>query len=301
MALFPSEDTILGYNASPMPVRPLSPFSILAEAWMFFRKQPALNAVLVAFLILPGWGINIFVRLSDPDDLLSVTTAGRFLARTDPYHIIPLVLSLVLLILYFWGMAGVLLVGKRMIQNRAGRSRSSFAAVRRGSARLVLPLLLTHLLRFCFGLYWGLLFIIPATILFFANRSIFLPLLLPLLLPAILYQIRTSLFTAALAAEGKAYREALRRSRDITRGHLLITVGNLFVIGAILFLAAGIVGALATGILGTIDPRFLVTADLVDVTAQSFAILLSSLATIELFGRLREAREGKVKEVVPVD
>lgn len=313
-----------------MRKRPPTPLSLLADAWTFFRKQRALNAVVLVLFILPAWGIALLARLPDPEDLLGGTALHRFLALNDPYNVVVILCTFLLSLAILWGNASVLLVGQRMIKSRAGRARTSFRAVRRDAAPLVFPLLLTTVLRACFALYWLLLFLVPASLLlldpacrlFFALAfqgvlapaetaggllnpaviartiqhcplSVFLPLLA---IPALLYLVRTSFFQVALVAEGKRYRSALRRSKDVLRRRFWRTALTLVGLALLLFVPSGIVASIADGLLASVDERLAVVADLVGAAVQSLAGALYLLGLTAFFGTLRE---GKGREIVP--
>lgn len=320
-----------------MAKRSTSSLSLITEAWTFFRKQRALGAVTVWFFALPTWLIGLLTRLTDQDDIFGGTALHRFLAQNDPKNLIAIFLSLVLTLVSVWGAACVLVVGRRMIKSKAGRARTSFRAVRQDAAPLVGPLFLTALLRACFALYWSLLVLVPGALLFinercrtvvaFVLQSLLFPaeiaalladtpagvmdaaaravarcplaLLLPILaVPMLLYLVRTSFYAVVLVAEGKRYRAALQRSKDVVRRQLGRTVLAIVLLTVVLWAPAGAAGILLEAAASAVDPRLLPFSDLLGALVQSVSAALTVLSLVALYGRLRD---GKAQEVLPPD
>ena len=169
----------------------LSFLAPLASAWHSYRKQRLLWWITL-LLLFPSLTIG---------DLIQTFFLQRELLP------IALVVLLVTIGLHIWGQACVLLVGK---------NRRSFRTLLRDARPLIIPLLLTSLLRQCLILFWGLLLIVPG----------------------ILYSIRTILFDAVLAIEGQQYRPALRRSAFMVRNHLWRTLGIILATYLLFFLPA---------------------------------------------------------------
>lgn len=166
-------------------------FTPIASAWHSYRKQHLLWWVTL-FLLFPSLTIG---------DLIQTF----FLQR----ELLPLAILILLATigLHVWGQACVLTIGK---------NRRSFRALLRTARPLIVPLLLTSLLRQCLTLLWGIL----------------------LILPGILYGIRTTLFDVVIAIEGQQYRPALRRSAFIVRTHMFRTTTIIIVVYLLFLLPA---------------------------------------------------------------
>ncbi len=293
-----------------MRKRPATVASLLHESWTFYRKNTVFNSILLWLLIVP----IIFV------DLLDFWTLPESPSLDLAIHMF---LSVLGIFVSYWGFAATLLVGKRMIQNKAGRSRSSLLSVLRESAPVVLPLLFTSILRGCFFFYRALIFLIPAFLLiltpflcpevplsgsnrlsdFFTDGSdrishcwIYFFFLLPLLIPAILYLIRTSFYSIALVAEQMQYRDALRRSMMLMRGKFAHVLSMILSLSCILLLPPTILSLIAqTALLPFNSQGFLTMADIVCTTLTEFGALLFTLSLIALYGKLRSERPVEVK------
>ncbi len=215
---------------------------------------------------------------------------------------IGVVLALALLcFLMSWGCGAVFLIAKRQIQNRAGRSRTSFKTLRKESFSFAIPIFLTSLLRLCFIAYLALLFVVPAALYITAvpncnessdvltdNLRCFYPLFLflPLLLPAIYYTIRTTFYAVAIVTDESAYREALDRSREVTSGKLRAVISWLLGLGALIFLPAF---ALELFIGMTLDtmPHPMVLNEIIGESLTGIALLIFLLSLVSLYGNLR--------------
>ena len=174
--------------------------------------------------------------------------------------ILGILLNIIILFLGIWGTACFLVMGKRLIKSPAGRTRSSFKLVRKQGAHLIVPLFLTIMLRICITLLWSLLLIVPG----------------------IIYYIRTSFFGIVIAYEGKGYRSALNRSKDIVKGHTWIVF--LYFVGIALTVSIPttlVVWSLASLIL--LDERLVYAITIVGTTVSAMAQLLALLTTILLF------------------
>ncbi len=279
-----------------MPSR-LPTLSLLGQAWAFYRKNAVFNAILLWLAVIP---------------LTAVQVLGPLLAPEEPR--LKLAFDIALLVfqvfLLAWSSAAVLLVGKRMIQNRAGRSRTSLRSVVQESAPSVLPLLLTGLLRACIVLQYSLLFILPAIAVVLApglcggifasvpgtggvalmktlSRCTALPLLLPLLVPAFVYGVRTAFYAVALVVDDAPYREALRRSTDFARGRFWETLCLLLVPALLLLVPSEILGVASVRMLVLIDPQWEPVGVLLATAVTEFAALLYALTLVAAYGRLR--------------
>lgn len=302
----------------------INPFRLLSDAWAFLWSQPALFHVFFWLLLVPAVLsdiMDVYWPVSDVPSIEQIGDIGYLLAQA------------IIVFLFFWGLASVLLVGRRMVINRAGRSRTSFRSVRRESVRLILPLFFTSLLRAIITIEWSFLAIIPAVLLLGASqtcRAMFSPLLaalnasmdagnivilqpvlratlmrcglgflaLPLLIPAAIYQIRSVFFGVVLASENLRYRDALRRSRDMVRGKTWKVLFVIIGLSILVFLPSAILSAFVVYLQMTAVPDLALVATIVEDVVYSIALLLFTLALVAFYGKIRKAR-GRVEEVVP--
>lgn len=302
----------------------LNPFKLLSEAWSFLRKQPALFYVLLWLLIVPAIlldAMDIYWPESDVESVRQIGMMGFVLAQ------------IVLVFLFFWGYASVLLVGRRMVKSMAGRSRTSFRSVRRESMRIIIPLFFTSLLREIITIEWSFLAAIPAAIFLFGSqacRATFSPLIsefgvfintglpdvlspvmhafaarcsplfltLPLLIPAAIYQIRTAFFGMVVASENLRYRDALRRSRDVARGKTWTVLGVIIVLAILLYLPSGILSYAVARLQAVAVPNIVFVSAIADDIVYGVATLLFILSLTAFYGKLRKEK-GRVEEVVP--
>lgn len=226
-----------------------------------------LNNVLLWFFILPLAASYSISRL-----LLNRETgyiAHALLQQEGGGKIIVALSFLVMitvLLLNVWGIGCTLVVGKRLVKNPAGRSRSSFPAVRAQGAQLVVPLLLTGILRFVATILWGLLFIIPG----------------------IIYAVRTSLYAPIIACESREYRGALTRSKQIVRGKtwtvFLYLLGLTFSIYIPVFFLQTMIATLPVA-----DDRLETAANILTGSIASLAQLIMILSTILLYKHIQDS------------
>lgn len=206
----------------------------IGAGWTFFWRQPALARAAFLLVFLP---MTASYYLSVPFEGLGAENVA-----------VLSVLHLGLIVLLMWGIACVLTVGKRLLQSKSGRTRTSFKAVQAQARGLIIPLLLTDILRFCLAVLWGLPLALGAivaammahernlTLLDYAFLYPWLPVLgILLAIPPALYLVQTVLAPFVVAYEKLAFRPALLRSRQLVRGRLPYTV---FVSVALLLLWA---------------------------------------------------------------
>ncbi len=274
-----------------------APVRILQESWEYLRKQPVLSWVLVWLLILPTVLSSWVDRVWKAQRGFVPGNALHF----EPLDLFYLSLSIFFALLTLWGVSAVLLVGKRMVVRRAGRTRSSFRRVILDALPMVFPLLLTSILQQCLVFYRALLYIIPVGMAFYvihrallgpadAARAAFLSLLIlsPLLIPAVVYWLRTILFPAVFGCEEKAYREALQRSSALIRGRFGPVVLTILALALLTFLPAIII-SWVTALLTPAGPVLLPYAmDIIHAALSSTALLMFILAMTGLYGRLKE-------------
>lgn len=243
-------------TGNPTPYTyPLTPSSIslIGNAWVFARRQPVLLPVLLWMIVLPSAVMNLIGAFSDPFPIFP---------RTTEVTVLIVLADILLSIIMLWGTACVVLIGKRLIQAKAGRSRSSFGTLRRQGAHFVLPLLLTGILRGCIMILWGILFIIPGVI----------------------YAVRTVFYTFTVVFEEKNFRSALKQSAMIVRGRTWGMLWTLIALATFLYLPANLVlwllaePALDAGIIPT------VILDLMNALVNGVLSILFTFALIILYG-----------------
>lgn len=168
-----------------------APLAPLATAWLSYRKQRLLWWATL-LLLFPSLFVGNIIQ--------------AFFLRRELFPI-AIIILLATIAIHTWGQACILI---------AGKGRRSFRSLLRDARPLIIPLLLTGILRQCFTLLWGLL----------------------LILPGIIYNIRTVLFDAVIAREGQQYRQALRRSALIVRQNTWRTIGIIVATYVLFFLPA---------------------------------------------------------------
>lgn len=214
-------------------------FRFIAGGWTFFWRQPALQRSTILLVFVP---------------LLAMEFLDRPFDVAHPQQLAVLVvLHIAMIILLTWGIACTLTVGRRMLQAKSGRLRTSFNAVQGQARGLIIPLLLTDILRGCITLLWGVplaaLVIIAGmladeqnvTFVAFVRMYPWLIVLAILgVLPPVLYAIQTILTPFVVAYEKVAFRLALARSRQLVRGRLpqttviIVLLGLLWIPGIVL-------------------------------------------------------------------
>ncbi|OGJ56373.1 hypothetical protein A3D88_03215 [Candidatus Peribacteria bacterium RIFCSPHIGHO2_02_FULL_52_16] len=244
--------------------------SLIGASWTFYRKQPVLNWVLVWFLIMPQTLLNMLSRLMEG-------TRYPFLqALPDKKLTILLVLPgfLLLTLIIIWGVACVLVVCRRIIQSRAGRARTSFATLRKEAAPYILPLFFTSILRSCFTLFWAILLVVPG----------------------IIYSIRTTFYAVVVVAEDISYRAALHRSTTMVKGRTGQIFWILLGMNVLLFLPAIMVtAALEFSPFFTLTDWLIPLADIIESSFFGLAVILSLIASVELFAAIKKRNPIEVE------
>ncbi len=209
----------------------------IAGGWTFFWRQPALQRSTALLVFLP---LAAIYELDPPTGLDSPEQTA-----------VLVVLNLAGFVLLTWGIGCTLTVGKRLLQAKAGRLRTSFKAVQGQARALVVPLLLTDILRMCVAVLWAL----PAIgiVMFGATYADALhldfmeairtyPWYAAIIAAAALlpigYLLLTSLAPLAVAYEKLSPRQALARSRQLTWPRLPRTIA--VVIALLLLWAPGL-------------------------------------------------------------
>jgi uncharacterized membrane protein len=262
---------------------PPSITQILKTSWTFYKKHRVLNLVALWLLILPAFCAALIDVFFDPKHMAQAGLSGRDMQILDG------IVSIVSGLFAIWGYACVLLIGARLLETRAGRARTSFKSVRRDGLRLVIPLLLTSILRDCFTFFWSLPFLLGVLVLLplIPPPLVLLP-LVPLLVPAFLYQMQTIFYDIIVVCEGIAYRDALRRSKSVTRGKLGVLLLYVLTIGCVLLLPVILLSALVS--------ELTLLGDLITSVAFSLAFILFALSMIQLYGAFQK-KKGAVNLV----
>lgn len=186
-----------------------------AASWTFLWRQPALGRVAALLVFLP---------------LLVIYTLDVSVGNTPTDQIaVIVVLFLAAFALLAWGTACTLVVGKRLLQAKAGRTRTSFKAVQGQARGFVAPLLLSYILRYCIALFWslpavglGLFAMTELQITYLTNDPFddaraywYLAGMCLLLLLPLAYLALTVLAPQAVVYEKLTPRQALARSRKL--------------------------------------------------------------------------------------
>jgi uncharacterized membrane protein len=233
---------------------------LIRSSWEFFRKQPALLSVGAWFLFLPMLASNALTAVID-GDLIPQTMAVEG-------HIAIIILILLLNLLTIWGHCCVLVTGKRMLQTKAGRSRTSFRATASQAKPFIIPFILTNLLRGCMILLWAILLIVPG----------------------IVYAVRTVFAPVVVVGENVAYRAALQRSKDAVKGNGWRIFGDLVLLIAILFIIPMMVITVAALPL----PMTSVWQAAVSVVSNAWiavASILINLCLIQMYEKVRAPKQ----------
>lgn len=241
-------------------------FALIAGAFQFFKRQPALAHVLIWMLALPILLLRVLGRIVVLPGKTSSLSMIPFILRADAATLILLAPAVVLLLLVIvWGSACILMSARRTIQTKAGRARTSFRTLRKEAAPYVPPLVRTCIVRAFFVLFR-------------------LPLLI---VPGILYAIRTIFAVVAVVCEDLAGSEALRRSVEITRGRTGRVFVAVFALALVLFLPASGTALVLEKFIVTAYPNLFIIADVFSAFVVSFAATLFLLALVELFAVVR--------------
>ena len=234
---------------------------MIGKAGGFARRQPALHWAGFWLLFLPTLVINCIIRFvphPGETDIVNASQANLLIASG--------VLVVVLTILMVWGECCVLIVGKRLLLSSAGRSRTSFRAVRALGRKLILPVLLTSLLRSAIMVLWTFVFIIPG----------------------IIYAIRTVISSVVIVAEGTAYRLALQRSKDMVRGHTWHVLLWLIGISLTLFAPVQVLAIIVEPLANQSVIALTLLAEFCVAAAQTVAGVLFTLCLVVMYGKLKK-------------
>ena len=284
-----------------------SPFSVIRfarEALAFLRKQSALWPVTILLIAIPSFVMTVAGRLTEDGSPLLKTGVPDFLELNDPQGY-SLVIAIVLLtLLTVWGAASIMVVGRRMIGNRAGRARTSASSVMKESAPLVFPIFFTSIIQLAHALLW----FIPAFAAAFGAYMIGIAMhwslnstfqgnlyfvVFPLVvfiaaIPGIIYLLRTSFYSIVLVSEDLKFTQALRRSKEVVNRRLWTTIRCLAGLIILFLVPPTILGWLLEPFTQTSVPALLVIDFGMNViNALCTAPLI--LSSVLLYGALRDA------------
>ena len=232
-------------------------FALIGTSWQFAKRQSALLHVGFWLLFLPFVAHAQFARIAR--DL------PYFTSRSPEAVVLLSFVYLLFFLLITWGSICVLIIGRRLLQGKAGRVRRSFKAVRAQSRPLFLPFLLTSILRGIFTLLWSLLLIIPGIVFF----------------------IRTAFFPIIVVSENISYRAALRESQLLVRGQFWNVFFSLLFLGILLFVPADVVAILTDSMAKGAPLPITLAADILSSALGAFAVTLYLIALTELYGYYR--------------
>jgi len=193
---------------------PDSSFAIIGSAWLFYKKHSALNSIWLWLLTVPLSAMLITAEYSSRNPyFLEIKKNGVVWGVTDMRPMIAFVLAMALLaVIITWGVSCVLVVGKRLITSKAGRSRTSFRSVSKEAREFIIPMVITDVLRDLLTVIFGLFLIVPGVI----------------------FAVRTSFYRIAMVARGAGCADSLKTSREIVMGNTLKTL--MYLIGIFLYL-----------------------------------------------------------------
>ena len=241
-----------------------SPFTIIADAWAFYRKQPVLNSVAFWLFFAPSAILDAVGGFMQTVYAQDGVPAGQI----SPVEIaVSIPVFIVFVYLTLWGQACVLTIGRRMIASPAGRNRTSFAAVREEAKKYIFPLFATEVIRTCMTLLWSILLIVPG----------------------IIYSIRTAFFDILIVGEDVPYgREALRASAAMTRERIWEIFWRMLVIGVCTVLPATMLGGITASVPALADERLATLGSVLGDGFTAFGTLFLLLCMIALFAELKE-------------
>lgn len=231
-------------------------FTIIGESWGFCRKQPALMHVMLWLFIVPSIGLLL---LEDTAERYESTTVAPELA------LLMILVLIVLTLIMSWGAVCVLSVGKRLLQAKSGRTRTSFKTVRSQAASMFVPFVLTHMLREIFTVLWSIALIIPGFI----------------------YSVRTTFYAVIVVCEGISYRAALQKSKDVVKGNFWRVFWSHLFLQCLTMVPAVVLSVIFAGI--AMDAPFAIVLAASTATSIVFALAttINLLSLIQIYHHFR--------------
>jgi len=210
-------------------------------------------------------------RLADRPEILLLFLLGQ------------LILGAVLL----WGTACILSIGKRLLQAKSGRTRSSFKTVRTQASSTFLPLLLTGILRTILTVLCSILLVVLLILLYILRLPLFMhnawnmiiiPLTILAALPGVIYFFRTAFYPVVVVCEGMSYRPALKYCTKMSRGQTLSIAFTIIGLSIFTLLPAQIIAGVLGYMAQDLGIGALIAADLAS------SLLFSLALTLYFFG-----------------
>lgn len=288
-----------------MPKR--SPFSVLRfarEALAFLRKQSALWPVTILLIAIPSFVMTLAGRLTEEGSPLLQTGIPEFLELNDPQGYSLVIAVILLTLLTMWGAASIMIVGRRMIGNRAGRARTSASSVMKESAPLVFPIFFTSIIQLAHALLWFLpafaaafgVYMIGISMNWSLDSSfqgnlyfVIFPLVVCIAaIPGFVYLIRSGFYSVVLAAEDLRFTQALKKSKEVTRGRFWTTLRCLIGLMILFAVPPTALSLALESFTQTSIPALLVVDFGTNVVSALFSAPLI-LSIVLLYGALRDA------------
>lgn len=166
------------------------------------------------FLFFPTLGANLLTdyQISHED----------YISHRPEIFLLLILCQMILAFVLLYGTACILSIGKRLLQAKSGRTRTSFKTVGAQARSAFFPLLLTGILRSILTILWAFLLIIPGIIYFF----------------------RTAFYPIIVVCEGLSYRPALERCTEISKGQLGSIVATIIGISFLTLFPAQVIAAI---------------------------------------------------------
>ena len=229
--------------------------SLIGSSWQFLRKQPAMLPIAAWLIAIP------YALFEAANNLLGPANNPAVLPAEETVMIVLFMAAMS--VLFLWGHASTLTVGRRLLQTNAGRSRTSFRAVIKQSRGFIIPLLLTYILWTCMTFLWGILLIVPGIFFF----------------------VRTFLFPVAVVGEGINYRQALYRSRTLVKGRFGEFFLMLLALFILLFWFPWFVVTLLFIVL-PVSPTTYAFYVVIDAIVSTIGLLLFNISLIQIYKTL---------------
>lgn len=251
----------------------LSPFAILGQALSFYKKQPVLNEIAFWLMFLPVATIDALGGLTDTAYAQGFANAQALSGMTPMEIAIAIPIFVVIVYFFILGQACTLMVAKRLVSSPAGRTRTSFKAVRNQAKKYVAALFMTELLRSAITLLFTLLLIVPGLI----------------------YSVRTLFYDIMMIESGKVRygRPVLKRSIDVVKGHTWEVMWRAIIISLCIFVPVGVVQGVISGGLNLIDVRLETLALVLNDAVDAFANIILIVSLVALYANLKETYSTK--------
>ncbi|PIR53755.1 hypothetical protein COU75_04550 [Candidatus Peregrinibacteria bacterium CG10_big_fil_rev_8_21_14_0_10_42_8] len=251
-----------------------SSLEIIGVAWSFYKKQPVLNQIAFWLLFVPVGILDALSGMIDTVAAQNFPIDGRDIQSMTSMEFaitIPIIIGLT----YFmaWGHVCTLTVSKKLLSSSAGRTRTSFKAVRDQSKKFIIPVILVGILRGVTTLLWSLLLIVPGVI----------------------YSIRTIFFDIIMIEEGKVIygRETLAKSTDLVKGHGWDIFWRILLISACIFTPAMLIDMSLQHGLTAIDYRLGELATVLSDAVDAYTGMFFVICNVALYAEVKKLSPTK--------